>query len=321
MAAGMLDTLRDMEWVAGLIDARVPASKERGPARRRRPEEPWRDITDAIAGVIDGSRRPERMSNILLREDTGAISTLTLNDPGRLNALSSDMLARLDAELAEIAEGGARAVILRAEGRAFCAGHDLREIQAMRQASDRGREALAGLFDRCAAVMARVRALPQPVIAEVHGLATAAGCQLVATCDMALAAQDARFGVNGVDIGLFCSTPMVALSRAVPRKQAMEMLTTGGFVTAARAAEMGLINRAVPAERLTGETRALAEAVAAKLSGAVRIGKGLFHAQVERPVEEAYALARDAMLENLALEETAEGIAAFLEKRPPRWTQ
>ena len=260
------------------------------------------------------------MADILLRDEADGIVTLTLNDPGRLNALSDAMLAALSGAFDAIAASDARAVILRAEGRAFCAGHDLREMQAMRQSEDGGRARFADLFDRCSSLMTRIRNLPQPVIAEVHALATAAGCQLVATCDMGIAADDARFGVNGVDIGLFCSTPMVALSRAVPRKHAMEMLTTGAFLDAARAAEIGLINHAVPADRLRAEVRTLAETVAAKLPSAVRIGKGVFHAQIERSEAEAYALTRDAMVENLSDPDTAEGIQAFLEKRPPRWT-
>lgn len=261
------------------------------------------------------------MADILLHDLRDGIATLTLNDPGTLNSLSDGMLAALADRLGAIATSDARVVILRAEGRAFCAGHNLREMQGMRQAADGGRAAFADLFDRCSAVMGAIRTLPQPVIAEVHGLATAAGCQLVATCDLALAAEEAKFGVNGVDIGLFCSTPMVALSRNVPRKQAMEMLVTGDFVPAARAAEIGLINRAVPAADLRTETQALAAKIAAKLSGAVRIGKGLFHAQLDRDIDAAYAMARDAMVANLALDDTDEGMQAFIEKRPPRWTQ
>ncbi|WGH78313.1 enoyl-CoA hydratase [Jannaschia ovalis] len=261
------------------------------------------------------------MPDILERHDEAGIATLTLADPDTLNSLSDAMLAALAAALDDIAASDARAVILRAKGRAFCAGHNLREMQAMRQAPDGGAASFADLFDRCTGVMTRIRDLPQPVIAEVHALATAAGCQLVATCDMAIAADDARFGVNGVNIGLFCSTPMVALSRNVPRKRAMEMLTTGGFLSAAEAVEAGLVNRAVPADRLAAETRELAETVAAKLAAAVRIGKGAFYAQLERPLDEAYALTRDAMVANLAEPDTDEGMAAFLEKRPPRWTQ
>lgn len=255
---------------------------------------------------------------LILRTDDEGVATLTLNAPDRLNALSDAMLAALRAELAALADDRAtRAVILRGAGRAFCAGHDLREMQAARAAPDGGKAYFADLFARCAAVMQMIPALPQPVIAEVHGVATAAGCQLVATCDMALAAEDARFGVNGVNIGLFCSTPMVALTRNVPRKQAFEMLTTGQFISAARAAEIGLVNRAVPADRLAAETLALARLVAGKLTAAVRIGKRTFYDQAGLPPDQAYALAGRVMVENMLWRETDEGIAAFLDKRAP----
>ena len=253
---------------------------------------------------------------MLQTERDGDVVVLTLDDDARLNALSDEMLDRLGAALDGAAASDARVVVLAAAGRAFCAGHDLREISA------RGGDAaaLADLFDRCTAVMARIRDLPQPVIARVHGLATAAGCQLVATCDMAVASERARFGVNGVDIGLFCSTPMVALSRNVGRKKAFEMLSTGRFLSAEEAERAGLVNRVVAADDLVAETAALAATVASKLPAAVRIGKGAFHAQAERPVDEAYRLTRDAMVENLSDADTGEGITAFLEKRPPRWT-
>jgi enoyl-CoA hydratase/carnithine racemase len=169
--------------------------------------------------------------------------------------------------------------------------------------------------------MQRIQTLPQPVIAQVHGIATAAGCQLVATCDLAIAAEDTRFGVNGVNIGLFCSTPMVALSRNIPRKQAFEMLTTGEFVPAARAAELGLINRAVPQADLAGETAALAEKIAGKLGAAVKIGKSAFYQQLQMPTDAAYAFTGDVMVENMLNSDTREGIDAFLEKRDPKWTQ
>jgi enoyl-CoA hydratase/carnithine racemase len=261
------------------------------------------------------------MAEILDVARDGAVARLTLADPGTLNSLSDAMLAALGRALDEVAASDARVVILAAEGKAFCAGHNLREMQAMRQAEDGGAAGFADLFDRCAAVMTRIRTLPQPVIAQVHGLATAAGCQLVATADLAVAADGAKFGVNGVNIGLFCSTPMVALSRNVGRKQAFEMLVTGEFVDAARARELGLVNRVVPADRLEEEVAGLAAQVAGKLGAAVRIGKGAFHAQLERPEAEAYALTRDAMVANLMEADTAEGMAAFLDKRPPGWTQ
>jgi enoyl-CoA hydratase/carnithine racemase len=260
------------------------------------------------------------MSNLLLREDAGGIATLTLNAPQSLNALSDAMLAALKAEFARLgADRTIRVLILRGAGKAFCAGHDLKEMQAGRTAPDRGRAYFADLFARCAEVMQMIPALPQPVIAEVHGIATAAGCQLVASCDMAVAAEGTRFGVNGVNIGLFCSTPMVALSRNVPRKVAFEMLTTGAFIDAARAAEVGLVNRVVPSQALGPETRALAETVAAKLTAAVKIGKRAFYDQIEMTSAAAYDHAAGVMVENMLWRDTEEGIGAFLGKRPPDW--
>lgn len=257
---------------------------------------------------------------ILTRHDDGDVATLTLNAPDRLNALSDAMLAALaDALIALEGDRDIRAVVLRGAGKAFCAGHDLREMQAGRQAEDRGRDYFHDLFERCAAVMQAIPRLPQPVIAQVHGIATAAGCQLVASCDMAVAAEGTRFGVNGVNIGLFCSTPMVALSRNVPRKAAFEMLTTGAFVDAAEARAMGLVNRVVPPDRLEAETIALARGVAAKLGAALRIGKQAFYKQLEMPLDEAYAYAGAVMVENMLWRDTDEGISAFLEKRKPNW--
>ena len=206
-------------------------------------------------------------------------------------------------------------------GKAFCAGHDLKQMTAGRANDDGGRAYFKDLFDRCAAMMARVQSMPQPVIAQVHGIATAAGCQLVATCDLAVAAQGTRFGVNGVNIGLFCSTPMVALSRNIGRKKAFEMLTTGTFIEAERAEELGLINRVVAPEMLEEETLALAHAIAAKLGSAVKIGKEAFYAQLQMPVAEAYAYTGDVMVQNMMVPDTIEGIAAFLDKRDPDWKQ
>ncbi len=257
---------------------------------------------------------------ILEREDRGGVARLTLNAPERLNALSDAMLAALaEAFIALEGDAGVRVVVLTGAGRAFCAGHDLAEMQASRQAEDGGAAYFADLFERCAAVMGAIPKLRQPVIAEVHGIATAAGCQLVASCDMAVAAEGTRFGVNGVTIGLFCSTPMVPLTRVVPRKPAFEMLVTGEFIEAARARELGLVNRVVPPDRLRAETTALAETVAGKLGVAVRIGKRLFHEQAEMDVAEAYEAAGRAMVRNLMESDTDEGIRAFLEKRPPAW--
>lgn len=257
---------------------------------------------------------------ILTRHDAGNVATLTLNAPDKLNALSDAMLAALkDAFAALETDRSIRAVILKGAGKAFCAGHDLREMQAARQAPDGGAAAFADLFARCAQVMQTIPRLPQPVIAQVHGIATAAGCQLVASCDMAIAAEGTRFGVNGVNIGLFCSTPMVALTRNVPRKHAFEMLSTGTFIDASRAEALGLVNRVVPAEALEAETRSLAETVAAKLDAAVRIGKRAFYDQIQMPLAEAYDFTGAVMVENMLLRDTNEGICAFLEKRKPDW--
>jgi len=259
---------------------------------------------------------------ILDRTDTGAIARLTLNSPGNLNALSDDMLAALLAEFERLTQDESiRVVTLTGAGKAFCAGHDLKEMQSARQSEDAGRAYFADLFSRCTAVMTALRDMPQPVIAAPHGIATAAGCQLVASCDMAVAAEGTRFGVNGVNIGLFCSTPMVALSRNIPRKQAFEMLTTGQFIETGRARELGLINRAVPPEDLDTETMALAETVAAKLGSAVRIGKRAFYDQLELGLDAAYAHTGAVMVENMLDRDTDEGINAFLQKRTPDWTQ
>lgn len=259
---------------------------------------------------------------ILDRTDEGAIARLTLNSPSNLNALSDAMLSALQAEFDRLAQDRSiRVITIMGAGKAFCAGHDLKEMTAGRQAEDGGRAYFANLFARCARMMTTIRTLPQPVIAAPHGIATAAGCQLVASCDMAVAAHGTRFGVNGVNIGLFCSTPMVALSRNIPRKQAFEMLTTGQFIDTNRAAELGLINRAVPPEDLESETLALAQTVAAKLGSAVRIGKRAFYEQLEMGLEAAYAHTGAVMVENMLDRDTAEGIAAFIDKRAPDWDQ
>lgn len=257
---------------------------------------------------------------LLRREDSDHIATLTMDAPERLNALSDAMLAALQSNLDAIgADESIRAVIIRGTGKAFCAGHDLKEMQAGRQSEDAGAAYFADLFDRCARMMQTVQSIPQPVIAQVHGIATAAGCQLVATCDLAIAEENTRFGVNGVNIGLFCSTPMVALTRNINRKTAFEMLTTGKFLTAAEAQEAGLINRAVPADKLEAETRALAGTIAAKLPAAVKIGKSAFYEQAAMTTAEAYAYAGEVMVQNMMREDTNEGISAFLEKRKPTW--
>ena len=259
---------------------------------------------------------------ILERNDTNGVAHLNMNAPERLNALSDEMLVALQSQFDAIKEDtSVRAVILSGSGKAFCAGHNLKEMTAGRQAEDGGKEYFKDLSDRCATMMMSIQKLPQPVIAQVHGIATAAGCQLVATCDMAVAAEGTKFGVNGVNIGLFCSTPMVALSRNIPRKNAFEMLTTGKFIETEEAARLGLINRAVPHDQLENATRELADTVASKLTAAVKIGKQAFYQQMELNVAEAYDYAGDVMVQNMLFRDTEEGIAAFLDKRPPNWEQ
>ncbi len=259
---------------------------------------------------------------ILIREDLGAVARLTLNRPGALNALSDAMLAALTEELERLGrDRKLRAIVIRGAGKAFCAGHDLKEMQAARQAPDGGNAYFLDLFARCGALMQMLPALPQPVIAQVQGIATAAGCQLVASCDLAVAAEGTRFGVNGVDIGLFCSTPMVALTRNIGRKFAFEMLTTGDFIEAGRARELGLINRVVAPGELDAAALDLAGRIAAKLGRAVRVGKQAFYAQAGMELARAYAYTGQVMAENMMFEETAEGVQAFLEKRRPGWAR
>jgi enoyl-CoA hydratase/carnithine racemase len=253
--------------------------------------------------------------NVLLRDDLDGIARLTLNRPQARNALSNALMAALDAELVAIADDPAiRVVVIDAAGPAFCAGHDLRELRATPT-----RDAYAALFTACSVLMQRIVNLPKPVIAQVHGIATAAGCQLVASCDLAVAADTARFATPGVNIGLFCSTPMVALTRNVGRKQAMEMLLTGDMIDAARAREIGLINRCVPDAELAEATLALAAQIAAKSPLTLAMGKAAFYRQAEMPLAEAYAVTAEVMTRNMLARDAGEGIDAFLAKRPPVW--
>ena len=255
-------------------------------------------------------------SSILLRDDADGIATLTLNRPDQRNALSVGLMNALEQALDQIAgDASVRIVILAAAGPAFCAGHDLREVRA-----DPRREAYEALFAQCSRLMLKLVRLAQPVIAQVHGVATAAGCQLVASCDLAVAAHDARFATPGVNIGLFCSTPMVALSRNVARKQAMEMLLTGDMIPADRAREIGLINRVVPAAELEAATLALARQIASKSPLTLAIGKEAFYAQAEMDLEAAYTYASGVMTRNMLARDAGEGIDAFLAKRAPQWT-
>ncbi len=253
--------------------------------------------------------------SILLRRDQGGVAWLTLNRPQARNALSLALMERLEAELGRIAEDRAvRVVVIGGAGPAFCAGHDLREMRARPE-----RAAYEQTFAACSRLMLAVVRLPKPAIARVHGIATAAGCQLVASCDLAVAAETARFATPGVNIGLFCSTPMVALSRAVGRKQAMEMLLTGDPVDAGRARELGLINRVVPEAELDQAVAALAEGIAAKSPLTLAIGKEAFYRQAELSLDEAYRYASEVMTRNMLARDAAEGIDAFLEKRQPSW--
>ena len=259
---------------------------------------------------------------LLERHDTNAIAHLKMNAPEKLNALSEEMLSALQSQFDSLQnDHHIRAVILSGAGKAFCAGHDLKEMTAGRQAEDGGKAYFTELFQKCARMMTSIQKLPQPVIAQVHGIATAAGCQLVASCDMAVAADSTRFGVNGVNIGLFCSTPMVALSRNIPRKQAFEMLTTGQFINAERARELGLVNRIASEDGLQDATDELAETVASKLAVAVKIGKEAFYNQLQMPISDAYDYTGSVMAENMLFRDTEEGISAFIEKRDPNWEQ
>ena len=255
-------------------------------------------------------------SPLVIRAVANGVAKLTLNRPDARNALSVGLLAALGEALAWAADDpGVRVIVIAGAGPSFCAGHDLREMRA-----DSGRPAMEALFKQCSALMLQIQAVAKPVIAQVHGVATAAGCQLVASCDLAVAADTARFATPGVNIGLFCSTPMVALTRAVGRKVAMEMLLTGDFIDATRAREIGLINRVVPEAALDDEVALLAGAIATKSAVTLAVGKSLFHRQADLDVGAAYRLAGEAMTQNMMARDAAEGIDAFLAKRPPVWS-
>jgi enoyl-CoA hydratase/carnithine racemase len=272
--------------------------QERAPARPAGSEEPLAD------------ERPQ-----------AGVAVVTMNRPGSRNSLSLDMIGRLHERFARLAEDKTvAAIVLAANGPAFCAGHDLKELTRHRADADKGLAFYKEAMTRCSAMMQAIVACPKPIIAAVQGTATAAGCQLVATCDLAVAAEDAKFATPGVNIGLFCSTPMVALSRNVGHKRAMEMLLLGDMIAAADAAAYGLVNRVVPAERLRAEAIALAAKIAQKSPLTVAIGKKAFYAQAEMPLKEAYDYAAQVMVDNMMARDAEEGINAFLEKRPPEWT-
>lgn len=253
--------------------------------------------------------------SVLLRADHQHIATLTLNRPAQFNALSNELLMHLTQELQQIAaDNQVRVVVIKANGRAFCGGHDLKEMRV-----DSSPETIQALFARCGAMMQLIQSMPQPVIASVHAVATAAGCQLVAACDLAIASANAKFAVSGINLGLFCSTPAVALSRAIGKKQALAMLLTGYFIDAATAERYGLINQVVEPEQLDQAVQEMATKIAAKLPVAVRMGKELFYKQLNQPLVTAYAMANEAITCNFLDQDTLEGVDAFIEKRKPNW--
>ena len=259
---------------------------------------------------LDAGAGPQVLSAV-----RDSVRTITMNRGDRYNALSTAMVAALDAAIDEAAaDPGTRVVVIAGAGKAFCAGHDLKE---MREHIDPDWQ--RGLFDACGRMMMKLTTIPQPVIARVHGAAAAAGCQLVSMCDLAVAAEGARFGLSGINAGIFCSTPAVGVVRNVPRKRAMELLVTGKLIDAATAADWGLVNRAVPAERLDEAVAEFASAIVAKSAAAVALGKAAFYRQVECGFAEAYAVAGEAMTCNMLDPDAAEGIDAFLGKRPPNW--
>lgn len=253
---------------------------------------------------------------LLTQRDARGVVTLTLNRPEAFNALSEAMLDALQAELDRLAQdSGVRVVVIAAAGKAFCAGHDLKEMRA-----EPSQDYYERLFAQCGRMMMSIQKLPVPVIARVHGIATAAGCQLVAMCDLAVAARDARFAVSGVNLGLFCSTPSVALSRNLSRKAAFEMLVTGKFISAAEAQARGLVNRVVEAGELDAEVESLLVSIVAKPRVAIAVGKALFYRQLEEGIEQAYADAGRTMACNMMDASALEGVQAFIDKRPPDWT-
>ena len=259
-------------------------------------------------------------SLILLREDVGGVAVLTLNQPQTRNSLSEEMLETLgDAFTAIAHDKSVRVVVLAANGPAFSAGHDLKELTRHRSDDDRGRAYFKHIMNTCSAMMQQIVTLPQPVIAAVQAIATAAGCQLVASCDLAVASRDAKFATPGVNLGLFCSTPMVALSRNVSRKHAMEMLLSGDVITAEHAARIGLVNVVVEAGSEREEALKLARKIASKSTLTVKVGKEAFYRQLEMPLAKAYRYTAEVMVENMLARDADEGIDAFIEKRAPKW--
>jgi enoyl-CoA hydratase/carnithine racemase len=264
--------------------------------------------------------KPGSETQILIRETDGAVALLTLNRPEARNALSEELMSALQSALDAIArDATVKVVVIAANGPAFCAGHDLKQLIPHTSDGDKGAAYFAALFAQCSKLMQTIVRLPKPVIAQVHGVATAAGCQLVASCDLAVACETARFATPGVNIGLFCSTPMVALSRNVPRKMAMEMLLTGDLVDAKTAKAIGLINHVSTHDELRVTTMHLARKIASKSRGTVQLGKDAFYRQLEMPLADAYDYASEVMTRNMLMADANEGICAFVDKRNPKW--
>ncbi len=273
-----------------------------------------------VSMTSQAARAAKPPSPILLHEMQGSIAVLTLNRPAARNSLSEGLIAELHATLNAISDDpSVRAVVIAAHGSTFSAGHDLKELTARRADADGGRAYFAKIMNACSAMMQAIVRLPKPVVAAVQGVATAAGCQLVASCDLAVASEAATFATPGVDIGLFCSTPMVALSRNIPRKQAMEMLLTGEPVSATTARDIGLVNRVVAAGSERDAAIALAQKVALKSAYTVKLGKAAFYRQAEMSLADAYRYAAEVMAENMMARDAEEGIGAFIEKREPKW--
>lgn len=267
-----------------------------------------------MSGTRQSSNSPQTAEPLLLVESDAGVTSFTLNRPRQFNALSEAMLDALQAAI-DALDQTTRVVVIKANGKAFCAGHDLKEMRAHPE-----QDYYAALFERCSRVMQSLLALPQPVIAQVQGIAAAAGCQLVANCDLAIATEQSRFAVSGINVGLFCSTPAVPLSRNISRKRAFHMLMTGEFISAGTAVDWGLINEAVPEHELDAAVQALCASICAKSAVAVHTGKQLFYTQLELPLAEAYALAGKTMACNMMSADTGEGIDAFIAKRKPEWT-
>lgn len=280
----------------------------------------FRWVGSKIEAAYIGFMNSLLSDDLVIAARDGAVLKFTMNRGSARNALSAAMMDALQKAFdAAAAEDDSRVIVLAADGTAFCAGHDLKEMTALRNEPDKGRAAFAALFAQCSKLMQAIVRHPKPVIAQVQGVATAAGCQLVASCDLAMASTSARFATPGVNIGLFCSTPMVAVSRNVPRKTMMEMLLTGDMVSAEEAHRIGLVNRVVAPGALESETMKLAQLIASKPRATVKIGKEAFYRQLETPLAEAYDYASRVMTENMLNAEASEGICAFVEKREPKW--